>query len=164
MKPLRLHLHICGPNKLRFQKLYPIQQLRFSNSDSETPRIQKLRVVPIQQLHPVPIQQLHPVPIQQLHPVPIQQLHPVPIQQLHPVPIQQLHPVPIQQLHPVPIQQLHPVPHPFPCIEFLSRFPSHFLNFPPPKLCMQWYSSMHILPLHRVLLTVASLPPKTYMQ
>ena len=38
----------------------------------------------------------------------------------------------------------------------------------PPKPYMQWYSLMHILPFHRVLVTMAShflnFPPKAYMQ
>ena len=44
----------------------------------------------------------------------------------------------------------------FPCIEFFSRLQVIFINSPPPKLCIQWYSSMHILPFHRVLVKIAS--------
>ena len=46
------------------------------------------------------------------------------------------------------------------CIPSLSQSSCHdcksFSKLPPPKLCMQWYSSMHILPFHRVLVTIAS--------
>ena len=46
------------------------------------------------------------------------------------------------------------------CIPSPSQSSCHdcksFSKLPPQKLCMQWYSSMHILPFHRVLVTIAS--------
>ena len=55
--------------------------------------------------------------------------------------------------------------HTLPFHRVIVTISNHFLNFPPQKPYMQWYSSMQIPPFDRVLVTIASyflnFPPQT---
>ena len=74
-------------------------------------------------------------------------------------PIQKLQVAPIQKpLHAISVLNANPSLSKSSCHDCKSflKLNHHFQKFSPPKPYMQWYSSMHIPPFDRVLVTMAS--------